>query len=359
MKPLTRNALERAGAAFAFEGTIQDTKSNESGHINDTVEVKTVDAAGSAHHYILQRINTDVFVNPKELMENICRVTSFMKEKIEAEGGDPLRETLTVVPTKDGASCYLDEDGNAFRAYLFIENAVCYDTPTHTALFRASGLAFGHFLDLLSDYPAKELHETIPNFHNTAKRYADFLEAQERDAAGRKKEVEEEIAFLKRRAFYAHAFDEALTEGNLPLRVTHNDAKLSNVMFDKTTGKALCVIDLDTIMPGLSVLDFGDAIRFGASTAAEDEPDLTKVRLDLDRYHAFLEGYLAGCAGKLTKPEEDFLPLGAKVITFEQALRFLGDYLNGDVYYHTERPGQNLDRTRTQIRLLEQMEKLL
>ena len=312
MKPLTRNVLERAEAAFAFAGTIQESRSNKSGHINDTVEVKIADAAGNAHRYILQRINTDVFSNPKELMENICLVTSFMKEKIEAKGGDPLRETLTVVPTRDGASCCLDEDGNAFRAYLYIEDAVCYDMPADTALFRSSGLAFGHFLDLLFDFPAKDLHETIPKFHNTAKRYADFLEAQKKDAAGREKEVEEEIAFLRERSFYAHAFDEALAAGSLPLRVTHNDAKLSNVMFDRATPKALCVIDLDTIMPGLSVLDFGDAIRFGASTAAEDEPDLTKVRLDLNRYHAFLEGYLEGCAGKLTGKEKDLLPLGGK-----------------------------------------------
>lgn len=356
MKPITEEALSRAEEAFAFAGTLAGTKGNTAGHINDTVEVRTRDTEGGSHHYILQRINTDIFQKPEELMDNICRVTSFLKRKIGAAGGDPLRESLTVIPTKSGGSFYRDADGNVFRAYLFIEDAICYDTPTDPELFRASGLAFGHFLHLLSDYPADTLHETIPNFHNTARRYADFAEAVKKNAAGKREEVEREIAFLQERAFYAHAFDAAVVSGELPLRVTHNDAKLSNVMFDRATGKALCVIDLDTIMPGLSLMDFGDAIRFGASTAAEDEPDLSLVHLDMDRYHAFLDGYLEGCDGQLTKRETALLPEGAKVITFEQALRFLGDYLNGDVYYHTERPRQNLDRARTQIRLLEEME---
>ncbi len=325
---------------------------NNSGHINDTVIVQT-EEGGKTRRYILQRINTDIFLKPDELMENIVHVTGFLKEKILAGGGDPKRETLTVIMTKDGAPLYRDAQGNCWRMYEFIEDTVCYDKPDLPERFGQSGYIFGKFQQMLSDYPAGTLHETIPDFHNTGVRYQAFLRAIEENPAGRAGLVQEEIHFLTDR----HDYAEMLKGTAMPLRVVHNDAKLSNVLFDRSTGKALCVIDLDTIMPGYTVMDFGDAIRFGASTASEDEPDLTKVHFDRHLYELFHRKFLAEAGDALTEEEVRMLPEGAKLITYEQALRFLGDYLAGDVYYHTERPEQNLDRARTQIRLLEEMER--
>ena len=355
MNAITREQVYAAAGAFRFAGVCTDISWNTDGHINDT-SVLTFRENSLDRRYILQRINTDIMDRPGELMENIVRVTSFLKERIREAGKDPARETLTVIPTKQGEFCFADEQGNWWRAYDYIENTICYDTPDKPEYFYRSAQAFGRFQNLLADFPAETLHETIVGFHDTGNRYRQFCRAVADDLAGRKHLVEPEIEFLMEREAYARSFDDRT---DLPARVTHNDTKLSNVLFDRETGQALCVIDLDTVMPGLSLHDFGDAIRFGASTAAEDEPDLQKVSFDRKMYDLYLQGYLEECGSRLTKREIELLPMGAKVITYEQALRFLGDYLNGDTYYRTTRPGQNLDRARTQLKLLADMEKMI
>lgn len=354
MRETTQKNIQEAADHFDLGGKTVSIQINHSGHINDTAIV-TAEKDGFRRRYILQRINTDVFSRPDELMENIVRVTSFLKKKIRSAGGDPERETLTVVPARDGAPFYRDGEGSCWRAYLFLENTVCYDRPDLPERFGQSGAIFGRFQRMLSDYPAETLYETIADFHNTKVRYQNFLSAVSEDCMRRAGEVEREIRFLEDRRDYTRI----LQETSMPLRVLHNDTKLSNVLFDQKTGKPLCVIDLDTIMPGYVITDFGDAIRFGASTAAEDERDLTKVHFDRNLYGLFRDSFLQEAGHALTDEEVRMLPDGAKLITYEQALRFLTDYLVGDVYYHTERTGQNLDRARTQIRLLEEMERML
>ncbi len=289
-------------------------------------------------------------------MENITGVTSFLKEKIKQAGGDELRETLTVIFSKDGKPFYQDASGDYWRMYYMIEDAMCYDKVETEQDFYESAKAFGNFGHLLSDYPAETLHETIPGFHDTGARFEVFQRAVKEDVCGRAKEAEEEIRFYQERKDITGVLGQMQAEGKLPLRVTHNDTKLNNIMMDKRTGKGICVIDLDTVMPGLSVHDFGDSIRFGASTGAEDEQDLSKVSLDLHLFDLYTRGFLEGCQGSLRETEIAMLPMGAKVMTYECGLRFLTDYLQGDTYFKTHRKGHNLDRCRTQMKLVADME---
>lgn len=338
---------------FQLEGKIVDIKPHGSGHINHTY----LAAAQGGRRYILQRINTDIFRDTAGLMENIVKVTSYLKERIVEAGGDPERETMTVVPTIQGSYYYTDKEGNDWRVYLCIERITTLDQVEKPEDFEESGRAFGGFQAQLAQYPARTLHETIPDFHNTPKRYQDFEKAVEEDVCGRAASVAEEIAFIRARKDEICILTDLLHKGGLPLRITHNDTKLNNILLDEKTHKAVCIVDLDTIMPGLCAYDFGDAIRFGANTAAEDEPDLNKVSLSLELYHAYAKGFVEGCGGRLTQKEIETLPLGAKTITIEQGIRFLTDYLQGDTYYHTQREGQNLDRCRTQLALAADMEK--
>jgi Ser/Thr protein kinase RdoA (MazF antagonist) len=264
---------------------------------------------------------------------------------------------LNLVSAKDGTDYYIDRNNNYWRIYRFITDAVSFDLVRRPEDFYQSGLAFGHFQRMLADYPAEELFETIPDFHNTPKRYADFCRAVEEDAAGRVSGVKREIEFfMERHEDYDMAVREH-REGSLPLRVTHNDTKLNNIMIDSRTGQALCIIDLDTVMPGFSIFDFGDSIRFGANTAEEDERDLGKVSFSIMLYETYCRGFLRGCAGSLTKTELEMLPQGARLMTLECGMRFLADYLQGDIYFRTDREGQNLDRARTQIAMTADMEK--
>lgn len=336
---------------FQMEGKAKSAVGYGSGHINDTFLVE------GEKPYILQRMNRSIFTHPEEVMENILGVTSFLKEKIEKAGGDSSRETLNVILTEDGKSFYRDEAGEYWRMYHLVEDAVSFDRVESEQDFYESAVAFGNFQQLLSDYPAKTLHETIPGFHDTAARYKTFLKAVEEDCCGRAARVQEEIAFFKEREEVSRILGRMQTEGKLPLRVTHNDTKLNNIMMDKTTRKGICVIDLDTVMPGLSVNDFGDSIRFGASTADEDERDLSKVSCDLHLFELYVKGFLKGCGGRLTETEIKMLPMGAKVMTYECGMRFLTDYLQGDVYFKIHREGQNLDRARTQMKLVADMEE--
>ena len=287
---------------FEFDGTFEECIPFGSGHINDTFRLTYTTAEGMKY-YILQRMNKSVFANPEELMENVKGVTSWLRKKIQENGGDVERETLNLVSDKEGHPYYKDSMGEYWRVYLFIENATCFDLVENENDFYQSAVAFGHFQRLLADYPAETLHETIKDFHNTVVRFQNFCKSVETDVCGRAADVQKEIQFVMEREKLAHALCDLQAEGKLPLRVTHNDTKLNNVMIDDQTGKAICVIDLDTVMPGLSANDFGDSIRFGATTAAEDERDLSKVHFDLHLYEVYVKGFIEGCGGALTELE--------------------------------------------------------
>ncbi len=327
-------------------GIFEDIEPYGNGHINDTFVTASYD-------YLIQRINTTVFKKPEELMENIDKVTSFLKEKIIKEGGDPERETLTVVKTKSGENFYKLDDENVYRVYKFVKNSKSIEnSKTYEDLYRA-GESFGHFQMLLDDYPAETLHETIADFHNTPKRVEALKEAIQNDLVGRKASVEKEIEFsLKCAEEFASVAVDELKKGTMPLRVTHNDTKINNILFDEETSKAVCVIDLDTVMPGSSLYDFGDALRMGASTGAEDETNLDLVSFDVKAFESFAKGYLSEMKDKLSKKEIELLPFSAKLLTYECGIRFLTDYLNGDTYFKIHREHHNLDRARNQLKLV-------
>lgn len=342
---------------FAIEGTLTEAVPYGSGHINDTVRLTCALENGGQKRYILQRMNDGIFKNPVELMENVMNVTSFLRKKIVERGGDPERETLNVIRTVDGDNFLKDEDGDFWRMYIFIENATSFDMVRTPEDFYNSAVSFGNFQLLLQDYPAATLHETIPNFHNTVSRFADFKKAVEEDVCGRAKEVQDEIRFVMEREADTHVICDALANGEIPLRVTHNDTKLNNIMIDNETGKGICVIDLDTVMPGSALYDYGDSIRFGASTGAEDEKNLELINCDMGLFEIYTKGYVEGCGGSLTEKEIRMLPMGARLMTLECGMRFLADYLQGDVYFKIHRPEHNLDRARTQFKLVADMEK--
>ncbi len=351
---MSKKALQQMSHAisrFDIAGVATGCMPYGNGHINDTFFITAVDEKGTEHKYILQAINHNVFKSPEQVMENIEQVTDFLKKQT-----DQPREVLSLVRTKDGQTFYRDPSGCFWRMYDFITDSICLEHPDTTEDFFQCGVAFGKFQRYLANFPAKSLHETIPNFHNTPKRFRDFLKAVEQDVCGRAKDVREEIKFLTdREAFYSVLID-SCNRGVLPLRVSHNDTKSNNVMLDSATHQALCVIDLDTIMPGFSVTDFGDAIRFGASTAAEDEQELSKVRLDVEMFRSYTKGFLEGCGGMLGNEEIMLLPEGAKMMTIECGMRFLTDYLSGDTYFKTAYPTHNLVRCRTQLKLVAEME---
>ena len=319
------------------------------GHINDTY------LAGEK--FVLQRINRFVFPHPEHIMDNMLGVSQFLREKVLARGGDPNREILQVVLTTQGAPAYISPEGEFWRCTRNIVNAASYETPDSPQMLQEAGRAFGEFQAMLAGYPAATLHEIIPNFHNTPARMEQLKAAVAADPKGRLAEVRAELDFAMAREERAGLLTSLLAEGKLPLRVTHNDTKMSNILFDNETKKAVCVIDLDTVMPGLTAFDFGDSIRAGASTAAEDETDLSKMRVDLDLYRAYTQGFVSAAGAALTPTELDTLPDGAWAMTFEVGVRFLTDYLNGDVYFRTAHPQHNLDRARNQFCLVEQMER--
>lgn len=348
---------EEAIGHFPMGGTVVRTEPYGNGHINDTFLLTVREEDGKEKRVILQRMNHEIFKKPVELMENILNVTSYLRKKIEEEGGDPERETLNVYTADTGLPYYRDSDGNYWRAYKFIEDATSYDAVEKPEDFYESAVAFGHFQKMLSDYPASTLHETIEGFHDTKARFERFLQVVREDRLDRAQYVRDEIQFVLDRREAADFLGREQKEGLLPLRVTHNDTKLNNIMIDNKTGKAVCVIDLDTVMPGLAVNDFGDSIRFGASTGAEDETDLSKIECDMGLFEIYTKGFIEGCEGRLTKNELECLPMGAKVMTFECGMRFLTDYLEGDVYFKIHRENHNLDRCRTQFKLVEDMEK--
>ena len=341
---------------FQFSGECIYMEPYGHGHVNDTYAVYFKHEFSRPVRYILQKINHNVFKDPPRMMENISGVTAHIAKKVIEGGGDPLRRTLRIIKTKSGGNFYLDDDGGYWRVYDFIEDATSYQQST-PEIFEQSGAAFGRFFRMLSDYPAASLHESIPDFHNTRVRFEAFKDAASRNPEGRAEKSRTEIDFAMQREADAGVLSDLLAAGELPLRVTHNDTKLNNVMIDNKTGEGICVIDLDTVMPGLALYDFGDSIRFGASTGAEDEPDLSKVSFSLPMFEVFTRGYLSETGNSLTERELSLLPFASKIMTFESGVRFLADYLSGDVYFKTQRKGHNLDRCRTQFKLVAEMER--
>ncbi len=332
--------------AFRLDSAPVSCEDYGCGHVNVTFLVVTE----TGRRYILQKINHHAFRNVQGLSENIAAVTEFLR----AKSIDP-RSVMALIRTTDGAPhiCY---KGEYWRVYDYVDSTICLQQPETDEDFYQAAVGFGTFAQLLSDFPAEKLHETIPNFHNTPDRYRLFREAIARDAAHRAAAVQPEIDFALAREAEMATIQNALAAGEIPLRVTHNDTKLNNVLLDAQTRKALCVVDLDTVMPGSSLYDFGDAIRYGASTAAEDERDLSRVEMDLGRFRVFTRGYVRACPN-LTTRELELLPLGAKTMTIECGVRFLTDHLDGDKYFSVHREGQNLDRARTQFKLAADMEK--
>ncbi len=357
MSQIKRAQKAEAIEHFQYEGRLVQDIPFGNGHINDTFLLTFELRRMGKMKVILQRMNQNVFHNPVELMENIVGVTTFLREKIIRNGGDPERETLNVIPAVDGKPYYQDSFGDYWRSYIFITDATSYDLIEKPEDFYQSGIAFGNFQRLLADYPASTLYEVIEGFHDTPARVEVLKRAVEADIRWRAKEVGQEIQFVLDRERETHCFNDCLARGDVPLRVTHNDTKLNNIMIDNKTGKGICVIDLDTVMPGLAMNDFGDSIRFGASTAMEDEKDLDKVSCSMELYETFTKGFMEGCKGSLTDREIELLPMGAKLMTLECGVRFLTDYLQGDVYFKIHRPEHNLDRCRTQFKLVRDMEE--
>lgn len=351
-----KDQILEAMEAFPFPGVIVDVVKYGNGHVHSTycLHVQTKDERRCK--YILQKINHFAFKDPVGLMSNITKVTDYLREKAVGEGEDP-KLYLTVMRTITGESFFLDSNQEYWRVYPFIENSTSYDKVISKEQFYESAKAFGNFQKQLSEFDASSLHMTIERFHDTKNRLELLDKAIELDLLGRVSEVAAEIEMINQRRDKASYLLDLYDAGELPLRVTHNDTKLNNVLFDKDTGSAIAVIDLDTVMPGLSAFDFGDAIRFGCNRAAEDEKDLSKVQFDRELYDVFVKGFLEGTDGALTRKEIEVLPYGAYIMTFENAVRFLTDYIDGDKYFHIERPEHNLDRTRTQLKFVQEMEK--
>ncbi len=340
---MTDNVLRH----FALDGAVALCERYGFGHINETYRVVTENDAW----YILQKVNHHVFTDVPALMENVAAVTGYLAQHVD----DP-RGAMQLVHTTEGMPYYLDEAGDYWRVYVFIRDSICLQKAETAEDFYESAIAFGGFQQLMAGFPAATLHETIPNFHNTIDRYAKFKAAVAADKLGRAASVQEEINFLLAREQEMSTLHTLRLSGELPLRVTHNDTKLNNVMLDAKTRKGLCVIDLDTVMPGLSLYDYGDSIRFGAATAAEDEKDASLMGIDLDLFRVYTRGFLTACPG-LTELEVELMPLGAKTMTLECGMRFLTDYLDGDVYFAIHYPEHNLVRTHTQLALVADMEK--
>ena len=354
---LTTETILAAASHFDLGGIPVSIKEITTGNINTTYRLD-MGADHTPPRFVLQHINTSAFKDPVSLMENIGLITEHIRKSYEAEGIVPTRRVLSYVKADNGTLLYTDSDNGAWRAYVYVDDVTAYNAIESTAIFREAGVGFGEFQTRLADFPAELLTETIPGFHNTALRFEAFLASVEKDVAGRASSVADEIEFFCARKELMSSIVKKL--GNeFPLRVTHNDTKLNNVLMDNATGQALCVIDLDTVMPGSALYDYGDAIRYGACTAAEDEPDTSKIGFDMALFESFTEGFVNATAGNLTDTEIKHLPLGVAVITCELAMRFMTDYLNGDVYFKTAYEGHNLVRARAQIKLLQEVEAKL
>ena len=337
---------------FCTEGELSGVKPMNAGRINTTYRVDF-----DKNSYTLQKINKYVFKKPDQVMHNIVLVTEYLKEKIKEAGGDVNRECLEVIKAKDGKPYYIDEDGEYWRVYKYIDGVYTLDENAESEKLYNAGYGFGKFQDMLAEFDATKLYDTIPNFHNEISRFEDFKKAVSEDAFNRAEGAKAEIDFMMARGDDIRKLSFMQQNGELPVKVTHNDTKVNNILIDNEKNEALCVIDLDTVMPGISVLDFGDAARFITNTASEDETDLSKVRIDLEKYKYLAEGFLAAVGGSLTKAERDNLSQGAKTMTLEIGMRFLTDHLQGDVYFGIDHEGQNLERAKCQFALAASMEE--
>ncbi len=344
--------LAQVLSQFGIDGTVESVRPIKTGHINQTYV-----AGVSGKLYTVQTINTYVFPDAEGVMENILKVTGHLREKVIAQGGDPTREVLHFYPGKDGKGCWKDEEGKYWRVYDYIDDALSYSIAEDLRILTDAGRAFGNFQKLLADYDGASLNETIVDFHNTRQRYVNMEAGIARNESGRLCNVADEVAFFRARTETANRLVDQIERGELPLRVTHNDTKFNNILIDAATSKPLCVIDLDTIMPGLAAYDFGDAIRFCANSAAEDEKDLSKVWFCMDKFEAFAEGFIGGADGFFTEAELDSMVWGCIIMTLECGCRFLLDYIDGDKYFHTDYPEHNLDRAHTQMKLVAEMEE--
>lgn len=352
---MVQNDIREVAAQFCFEGELASVKELTAGLINNSYHLSYALPDG-VRDYVLQQINSYVFKKPEEVMSNVQRVTEHLHAAFAQQGVDSGRRALRLIHTIDGGVMHRDGEGRCWRAYDFITDAITRDRLESAAQFGGIGRAFGQFQRMLADFPAEQLYDTIPDFHNTPRRFETFMASVRADRAGRAAGVQAEIDFLCQRQDMMRGIVDMIEAGEIPLRVTHNDTKANNVMLDAASGEVLCVVDLDTVMPGSVLYDFGDAIRYGASTAAEDEPDTGRISIDLDYYRAFAEGFVSQVKDSLTVRELKSLPLGAKVMTCELAMRFLTDYLDGDVYFKTAYPEHNLVRARAQMKLLSEME---
>lgn len=345
--------VEQICQLFGITGQLTVTQL-KAGNINSTYQVTAQDK-----DYIVQKINGYVFKNPEQIMSNIALVTGHIRAKLEQQGVDAERKVLHFLNTAEGVNFCRDEEGNVWRVYIFVPDSVAIDATDDLNVLKNAGSAFGEFQKSLLDFDASKLYETIPDFHNTPKRLDTLFASVERDECGRVAEARELIDYIAEKRELAGSLIRQVEAGDLPLRVTHNDTKCNNVLFDRNTGDALAVIDLDTIMPGLMAYDFGDAVRFAANTAAEDEPDTGKVALDLERFTAFAKGFVGALGDTMTDAELDSLAVGCFGITIELASRFLDDYLTGDKYFAVRHPGHNLERTACQVALAKDMERKL
>lgn len=349
------SVISAIAARFTVPGEFLRAEPFAGGHINDS-HVLTYRQGSQSVRFLLQRLNPAIFKHPARVMENIRRVTDHIAKKLTArKASDVARRVLTLVPTPAGDSFCQDDAGACWRLYHFIEGTRVYESvQTPEQAYRA-GRAFGEFQSLLADFPGPRLHEALPGFHNTPLRYAAFELALAADARNRAAAAKAEIEFVAARRPLAPVLLDLWRNGKMPERVVHNDAKISNVLLDEKTGEGLCVVDLDIVMPGLALFDFGDMMRSMTTTAAEDEPDPAKVELQMPLFEGLARGYLEAAGAFLNAVEREHLIFAGRLITLEQGVRFLTDFLNGDTYYKTQRPGQNLDRCRTQFKLVESM----
>lgn len=337
---------------FHLRATLKNIAPLAQGHINDTY-ILTSENKGRIVRHVLQRINHEVFKDPPAMMSNILRITEHIRRKMQTTNPDLASRQLTIVNSDDGAGYWTDREGNYWRVYDFVERAVTYDTVDSVELACEAARMFGWFQQMLDDLPGPSLHDTIPDFHNTRLRFEQFQKVLKEDPCNRAKDAKPEIEFLLENAGICDVLTEAVEKGDFPCRIAHNDAKINNVMFDQHSHQGVCIIDLDTVMPGLSIYDFGDLVRTAANPAEEDEPDVSKVTLDISMFAALARGFAKETSRFLTPIEKDHLAFGGKLITFEQFIRFLTDYLQGDVYYKIHHPGHNLDRSRTQMKLVQ------
>ena len=350
------NELQNIVDKFAIRGEVTDIIQINKGYINRTYRVETLSEAGHVHQYILQRINTNVFTDPDALMDNFKLSTNHLTGRLKLPGDHPRGSVASLRPTKEGRAYYRDDSG-CWRMLTFYDKVYSLDIPDRPETFYQVGKAFGMFAKEMSDVEVSEVKEVIPNFHNTLSRYRDLEKAIANDPKGRVKQVMPEIEFVRDRFDRYGMISEALESGRIPTRICHNDCNLNNILFDEKTHLPVAIIDLDTVMPSTPLYDFGDSIRIGTNTAKDDEKDLSKVSCDLNLYEQYAWGYLEACGKMLTKEELRLLPYAALIITSEDGIRFLMDHINGDTYYNIFYPGQNLDRARTQLKLVEDMEK--